>query len=792
MKQIAEKNSMCLIPVMQPELKGNLRLRLALHTVTLIFLICGLAGMIHQTFEGISNGDIAVAGVVGIIGGFSLLWLLPKEGRVSFFALTVPVILLLFYVIFYQTIKSSGIGLVNQVRELMQMRQGTIWLPVEGEGNIAIFAILVALMISAVLISLVILYLTKLSLLFLASSWVLAGFGWLSADLWFLVFNFGCLLLLLETARVKNTDTAEQPLMQSAVQMLVGVLIVTAVILITGVGSNINTEQTASDIRNSVHELRYEEGKQVLPEGQFSGDFHLNYSGTEMMKVEMDRPESLYLQGHIYSEYGEDGWTRLPDETASDASELFYWLHQEGFYSESQLALLRETLSMEGDEHINVSVQVKAACRENLYLPPELSTESITLNQFSLGDGDVHSKRFFGEKTYEFQTEANLVSKAYEMLETLDKNRNLPEVKEYLRLEESYRDFVYENYLSIPKECAELIKTYMPEAQERMTTNEAKHTIRSVLGKEFTYSETADLLSGGAQLLSGFKEDGGNCIHHATTAVLMLRACGIPARYVEGYIITPEEAAASGGTLTLTGKNAHAWAEYYEDGVGWIPFETAPNFIGLMEESLWRWYHIGESEINNGDVPMDIPNEGKDSSTSPQTEINDTSDTYDQWENRSEQNPRAEMQGEILKWLLIIFMLLMLTGIVLLVLRRKKVLAKRQERFESSQISTALSALFAYSMELMKQSGLDSKNCLLKKRKADIADWFGEEEEQKENAEEFSDMQLLNEEAIFSDHEFSEDDRLRMKKYAEKTLERFKDKSNILQRLYRKWICCMY
>lgn len=46
----------------------------------------------------------------------------------------------------------------------------------------------------------------------------------------------------------------------------------------------------------------------------------------------------------------------------------------------------------------------------------------------------------------------------------------------------------------------------------------------------------------------------------------MLRAHGIPARYAEGYYLSAD--ASAPGTVTLTGKDAHAWAEVYFDGVG--------------------------------------------------------------------------------------------------------------------------------------------------------------------------------------------------------------------------------
>lgn len=74
----------------------------------------------------------------------------------------------------------------------------------------------------------------------------------------------------------------------------------------------------------------------------------------------------------------------------------------------------------------------------------------------------------------------------------------------------------------------------------------------------------------------------GYCVHYATATVVLLRAAGIPARYVEGYLTNT----VAGETVTVTGLNAHAWAEYYIAGIGWIPLEsTAAATAPLPEES---------------------------------------------------------------------------------------------------------------------------------------------------------------------------------------------------------------
>lgn len=67
--------------------------------------------------------------------------------------------------------------------------------------------------------------------------------------------------------------------------------------------------------------------------------------------------------------------------------------------------------------------------------------------------------------------------------------------------------------------------------------------------------------------------DTGYCVHFATATVVLLRAAGVEARYVEGYMFTGK----NGESVTVTADQAHAWAEYYEPILdAWIPIEATP------------------------------------------------------------------------------------------------------------------------------------------------------------------------------------------------------------------------
>ena len=64
--------------------------------------------------------------------------------------------------------------------------------------------------------------------------------------------------------------------------------------------------------------------------------------------------------------------------------------------------------------------------------------------------------------------------------------------------------------------------------------------------------------------------DTGYGVHFASATAVLLRAAGIEARLVEGYLIDVP----AGGSVTVTSENAHAWVEYFVPDVGWVVLES--------------------------------------------------------------------------------------------------------------------------------------------------------------------------------------------------------------------------
>ncbi len=104
--------------------------------------------------------------------------------------------------------------------------------------------------------------------------------------------------------------------------------------------------------------------------------------------------------------------------------------------------------------------------------------------------------------------------------------------------------------------------------------------IMNYLRRNVRYTLTPAYPPAGRDFVSWFLLDAreGYCSAYATAMAVMGRIAGLPTRYVEGYLARP-------GENVLTGEHAHAWAEIYFRGVGWVPFDATGGATGRGVEA---------------------------------------------------------------------------------------------------------------------------------------------------------------------------------------------------------------
>lgn len=135
----------------------------------------------------------------------------------------------------------------------------------------------------------------------------------------------------------------------------------------------------------------------------------------------------------------------------------------------------------------------------------------------------------------------------------------------------TYPDWVTPRYLQLPDSLPERVRLLAEQITNGLETpyDQAK-AIEAYL-RQIPYNLR---ISGPARGQDGvdyflFDEQQGYCDYYASAMVVMLRAVGVPARYVRGYVRAEREE----GVYHLLESDGHAWPEVFFPGYGWVEFE---------------------------------------------------------------------------------------------------------------------------------------------------------------------------------------------------------------------------
>lgn len=357
---------------------------------------------------------------------------------------------------------------------------------------------------------------------------------------------------------------------------------------------------------NGLSMLRYRGQKaNSLPDGNLKQTGSWSASSDTALEVTMDHPASLYLRGFVGSVYDGSSWESISQEDAYAEKNLFYWLHKDDFYGENQLQNARNLIQDDtlSSEKGTIFINNKNASSKYLYTPYELTDlPKDYIGETAQADSTLNARGLFGKRTYSFSSLGNLVSnfttlgaKVYQALTSENNagNSGADALSTYRSQESYYNTFVYQEDTAFPASLKTLFQTELGDGGNREEGHTDYYTaitrIRSYLEKNMTYSSQTDVFSEDGDFTENFLTTSkiGHSVHFATAATLMFRYYGIPARYVEGYLITPQDVdgKTDGETIEIPGTNGHAWTEIYIDGLGWVPLEMTPSYYGIMEEA---------------------------------------------------------------------------------------------------------------------------------------------------------------------------------------------------------------
>jgi transglutaminase-like putative cysteine protease len=150
-----------------------------------------------------------------------------------------------------------------------------------------------------------------------------------------------------------------------------------------------------------------------------------------------------------------------------------------------------------------------------------------------------------------------------------------------------YPEFILQQYLQIPAVSPQIVDLAHRVTQPATSVSQAVSLIHSHLLANYRYNLDVPSLQS-AHPLEDFllTRKTGYCEHYATAMVVLLRATGIPARLVTGFLAT--EWNEFGGYYTVRQRDAHAWVEVYFPQSGWITMDPTPPAPESIGQTWWQ------------------------------------------------------------------------------------------------------------------------------------------------------------------------------------------------------------
>lgn len=318
----------------------------------------------------------------------------------------------------------------------------------------------------------------------------------------------------------------------------------------------------------------------------------------EVLRVKHDGAVPIYLRGDIGIDFNGDRWTSPVTDEPED------WNSLRGGFRPAEALTMRDN----GNIIDRASISVDYLCNTPVvFIPAYNDIYDSFIAEESASKEFAESYTVHGDyaiRTAEGQDRpGNMVMSAYTYLfEGVDGNASTSTAHtafqqaytesyyHYSKLVsafgsdsyyKNYRKYVYDTYQSVPGELSTLIHEYIDRvfgSDFDEQTNFQHYTaevyekavqVADYLRDNYEYSLNAPVDE--SNPIISFLNDtkSGHCALYASAMTMIMRCCGIPARYCTGFAARPN----GGAPQVLRSKNLHAWCEVYLDNIGWVTFD---------------------------------------------------------------------------------------------------------------------------------------------------------------------------------------------------------------------------
>ncbi|MDR0904274.1 MAG: transglutaminase domain-containing protein [Ruminococcus sp.] len=467
-----------------------------------------------------------------------------------------------------------------------------------------------------------------------------------------------------------------------------------------------------------------------------SMDGKFEFTGDDVLEVTMDfsayNGSPVYLRHFFGANYNGTSWSDLTNEQISRQSEVISGFSTENLspydfdsHSFNEISPAHPSETVNFDFYVkNVGVNTRKP-----FLPYFLSVG----NEFYNGGEILDSEdEYFGSVT--------MPSGFYENDEVIsdilfdERAVQNPD----LRADElNYRAFVYANYMDVPSDFVRDNPVLNDEYMEYITSENIQ-TGKSTLTNEQVFVRKINFIHAWLRDNCEYNIDVGEmpadkdfalyflnekregfCQHFASSATLLCRAAGIPARYVTGFIISPSDYAvpSADGSVTVKDSRAHAWTEVYVNGYGWMPLDFTSGYSNVRT-SLTAAER--QERLSAQTLPANTPVPSATETALPQIadageiannpEIANNSEITDAGEIAS--NPvREQIEGENpVKILFVIMPITLLIMVIFAFVIRH--CAMRNITAKKLQSTDGLDTIIMQTKYILNASGLDSDSIL--------------------------------------------------------------------------------
>ena len=306
----------------------------------------------------------------------------------------------------------------------------------------------------------------------------------------------------------------------------------------------LNTVQTLTGMKTyngsgKISSALAEVGNSLEPEVDFSNAGALKQTGTKVMTVVTDLNGRIYLKGMSYANYENNKWSVLTDEQANDYPQDFQAFIMTANYQERSTVTI-DTVNKESIVYTpyylaSINDTFSPVCDVLVSNSDKATNYSMSVMPYSESELDNFSMDFS--------------SQVYD-----------------------YDNFVKSYYLKLPYDTKlAMLKIAEESNLTGVSTQNIPQAVKQFVSHSASYSLNTQKVPDGRDVAEWFLNDAetGYCMHFANAAAVMLRALGVPARYVTGYCADVVD-----GKAIVTSDNAHAWVEYYDSSIGWIPLDA--------------------------------------------------------------------------------------------------------------------------------------------------------------------------------------------------------------------------